>query len=207
MKIERLVLGMVSTNCYIISNEVTKEAICFDPSDKAEVILSQLQKEGLQLVGICLTHGHFDHIFAANELRNATGAKIYACEQEKGVLTSPEINLSFTFMHQPVIVNADEYLVDGQEIELASFFIKVIHTPGHTEGGCCYYFEKEAVLVSGDTLFCRTVGRCDFPTGNYQTLRTSIQNKLFVLPENTKVLPGHDSETTIGEEKKYNQEV
>lgn len=207
VKIDRLVLGMVSTNCYLISNEETKEAICFDPADNADRILEVLKEKDLTLKGILLTHGHFDHMSAAEELREKTKVLLYAMEEERQLLTSPEINLSFTFLGHPVIVNADEYLQDGQEITLASFKIKAIHTPGHTAGGCCYYFEKEGVLVSGDTLFCRTIGRTDFPTGSYSTLVDSIRNKLFALPDETIVLPGHEDDTTIGYEKKYNNEV
>lgn len=207
IKIRRLVLGFVQTNSYIIGNTQTNQAIVIDPADRADLIIEELKKEDLTLAGILLTHGHFDHMLAARELATACEVKIYAHEAEEELLKTPELNLSVNFMGQQVGINADEYLVDGQEITLAGFHIRVIHTPGHTAGGCCYLLTDCNILVSGDTLFHGTVGRTDFPTGSFGTLMRSVKEKLFVLPDETKVLPGHEGTTTIGYEKLHNREV
>lgn len=199
--IHTLVVGPVQTNCYLVTNEETLETICFDPGAQGDAIVELIVKEGLKLVGICLTHGHFDHIMAAKQLRDHFHVKIYANEKEKALLASPELNLSVHFMGEAESLVADEMLIDGQEFTLAGLELKAISTPGHTEGGMCYYFPKEALLISGDTLFCGSIGRTDFPTGDHYTLVTSIKEKLFVLPAMTKVLPGHDMDTTIGKEK------
>lgn len=207
MKIRRLVLGAVQTNAYIIGNTTTNEAIVIDPSDRADLIMEELKKEELTLAAILLTHGHFDHMMAAEELRTATGVKVYAHEKEADLLMSPKLNLSTMFIGKPCSLQADEYVTDGQELMIAGIRIQVIHTPGHTAGGCCYYLEDYKLLASGDTLFHLTVGRTDFPTGNYHTLMSSINEKLFTLPEDVKVLPGHEGTTTIGYEKLHNQEA
>lgn len=201
IKIHNMVVGPVQTNCYLVINEDIKEAICVDPGDRAEAIIEKIVKENLKLTGVFLTHGHFDHILAANELREYFQVKLYANEKEKLILASPDLNLSRNFAGIPTALAADEWLIDGQKITLAGFEIQAIATPGHTEGGMCYYFPKEGVLFSGDTLFCGSMGRTDFPTGDYSTLISSIKEKLLVLPEETKVFPGHDIDTKIGLEK------
>lgn len=207
VKLRRLVLGPVQTNTYIIGNTETNEAIVVDPADRADLIIEELKKEELTLAAIILTHGHFDHMQAADQLRKEYGVKVYAHEKEAELLKNPELNLSKAFTGRENGIEAEEGFVDGQEIELAGFRVKVIHTPGHTAGGCCYYFEEYHLLFSGDTLFYTTVGRTDFPTGNYATLKRSIREKLFTLPEETKVLPGHEGTTTIGYEKVNNREA
>ena len=207
LNINRLVLGPVATNCYVVSNEDTKEAIVIDPAEHAGEIMGVLEKEGASLKAILLTHGHFDHMTAANELREKTGAKLYAHEAEEELLKTPELNLSMAFTGRSVSTEADVLVKDGEVLALAGMELKVIHTPGHTKGGCCYLLENQGILFSGDTLFQRTIGRTDFPTGDYQTLLDSVRKRLFVLNEEIKVLPGHNDTTTIAYEKKYNSEV
>lgn len=199
--IRNLVVGPVMTNCYLAINENTKEAICVDPGDRAEAIIEKIVKEDLKLRGILLTHGHFDHISAVREVREYFQVNLYANEKEKLLLASPDLNLSRDFVGRPTALSAEEWLTDGQRFTLAGFEIQAIATPGHTEGGMCYYFPKEGVLFSGDTLFRGSMGRTDFPTGDYATLISSIKEKLLVLPEETIVYPGHDADTKIGLEK------
>ena len=199
--IHTVVVGPIQTNCYLVTNEETFETICVDPGDRAERIIEKIIKERLRLVGILLTHGHFDHIMAAQQIRDYFKVEIYANEQEKNLLASPELNQSLNFIREATSLTADKWLTDSQEFSLAGLSITAIATPGHTEGGMCYYFPKENMLLSGDTLFCGSMGRSDLPTGDYQDLVSSIKDKLFVLPDNTKVFPGHDVDTTIGYEK------
>ncbi len=201
VKIHTVVVGPVQTNCYLVTNEENLEAICFDPGDRAGAIIEKVLKEGLKLVGVMLTHGHFDHILAAKQVSEYFKVKIYANEHEKSLLLSPELNMSTHFIGEAVSLQADEWLTDQEELVLAGLKVRAIATPGHTGGGMCYYFPEEELLISGDTLFCGSTGRTDFPTGDYRALVSSIKQKLFVLPDQTKVLPGHDCDTTIGNEK------
>lgn len=203
LRIEHLLLGQVATNCYLAMKEDTKELIIVDPADHADRIVQKIQSMGGAPAAILLTHGHFDHIGAAEELRDKYGIRIYAMEEEGDVLASMQLNLSQMF-GCPMTLQADVLLKDGQELDLAGLHITAFHTPGHTKGGACYYLKEECVLFSGDTLFAESVGRSDFPTGSMSTLVGSIKNKLLVLPEETRVLPGHNYESTIGHEKRYN---
>ena len=202
--IRQLVLGMVETNCYFLLNKETKELIVVDPADSAGRIQEFAKQIGGKPVGILLTHGHFDHFMAMDALRDAWGVPVYADAAEAGVLGDCRKNLSYGMGGCPMETHADVYLTDGEEFVLAGFGIRMLHTPGHTPGGCCYYLESEKILLSGDTLFEGSCGRTDFPGGSMTTLVRSIQEKLFTLPENVLVFPGHGGNTTIGEEKRYN---
>ncbi len=203
IKIGRMVLSMCQTNCYFLYREDAKECILIDPADQGQQIYNALSKNGFTIQAILLTHGHFDHIWGANEVRSLAGVKMYAYEQEKELLNSEKLNVS-KGAGRPYTVEADVYLKDGETLTVADMTCKCIATPGHTAGSCCYYFEDAGILVSGDTLFQESVGRTDLPTGNMRTLMNSVKQKLFVLPEETKVYPGHGESTTIGYEKKYN---
>ena len=213
IKIGRMVLGMYQTNCYFVYRTGHPEAIVIDPADNGEKIADALERNGFQVAAVFLTHGHFDHIWGLDELKNAVNAaaeadglepvKVYAMEAEKELLRDAHKNVSEQ-AGRPCITSADVYLKDGQELTLAGMQCKVIATPGHTVGGCCYYFEEAGFLVAGDTLFAESVGRTDFPTGSMSTLVRSIKDKLFVLPDDTKVYPGHGESTTIAHEKEYN---
>lgn len=213
IKIGRMVLSMCQTNCYFLYRDGEKDAIVVDPADQGQSIYSALQRNGFRVAGILLTHGHFDHIWGLDALRDAANAaaesdgfdevKAYASEEEREVLKNSHLNVSDQ-VGRPCVTYADVYVKDGQEITIAGMTCKAIATPGHTAGGCCYYFEEAGFLISGDTLFAESVGRTDFPTGSMSTLVRSIKEKLFALPEETKVYPGHGDATTIGHEKKYN---
>lgn len=213
LKIGRMVLGMCQTNCYFVYKSGSPEAIVIDPADNGDKIASALKRNGFEVAGILLTHGHFDHILGCEELkreatedalaRGAEAVKVYACEAEKEMLSNAGINLSKQ-MHTPCTLEADVYVEDGDEITIAGMTCKVITTPGHTPGGCCYYFEDAGILISGDTLFQESVGRTDFPKGSMSALVRSVKEKLFLLPDETQVYPGHGDSTSIGHEKKYN---
>lgn len=204
MKIETMVLGDVRTNCYLLINEETKEALVVDPADRADVIVRKLIDEGLTLNAILLTHGHGDHILAVGDLKKQFGVKVYAAKAEEALLSDAAQNLSKALFGIVVTVKPDILLEDGQEFEAAGIRLRMLHTPGHTPGGCCYYQAEEKILFSGDTLFCGSIGRTDFPGGSLSELVRSVKEKLLVLPEDVKVYPGHEEITTIGHEKRYN---
>ena len=203
MRIKKFVIGMVGTNCYVVYNENTKECFVVDPAAPSAPLVEFIQTEGLQLQGILLTHGHFDHIMGIDTLRREWSVPVYASALEQKVLTDANVNLSVAYGAGYVFADA-KFLEDGASLALAGYQIRMISTPGHTAGGCCYYIESENVLFSGDTLFHDSVGRTDFPTGSQSQLVRSIREKLLGLPEETVVYPGHMSETTIGHEKTYN---
>lgn len=203
LKIGRLTMGICQTNCYFVYKEGSSEVIFFDPADQGEYIYNSLKERGFTVAGILLTHGHFDHIWGTNELRSLSGARIYAYEAEKALCEDAQTNVSDQ-VGRPYTVVPDVYLKDGEEVTIAGITCKLISTPGHTVGSCCYYFEDAKMLISGDTLFQESVGRTDFPTGSQSAIVRSIKEKLFVLPDDVKVYPGHGDVTSIGAEKQYN---
>lgn len=203
LELQSCVIGSVGTNCYFLKNKETNEMVIIDPPDQAVRISQKVNEMGGKPVAILLTHGHFDHIMAAEELRETYGIKIYATVYERKHLGNAAMNLS-GFAGKAISLEADEELDDLDVFELAGFDIQVIHTPGHTPGSCCYYLKDEDVLFSGDTLFCGSAGRTDFPGGSMQELQNSLNRLVESLPEETKVYPGHEAPTTIGYEKRYN---
>lgn len=203
IKIGRLTLGVCQTNCYFLYREGQKEVVFVDPADRGDSIYEALQEKGFVVAGILLTHGHFDHIWGAEKLRELSGAKIYALDAEEALCLDAGLNVS-KMAGRACTVKPDVLLKDGEEITVAGICCKVIATPGHTGGSCCYYVAEAGFLVSGDTLFQESVGRTDFPTGSMSEIVRSIKEKLFCLPPDTKVYPGHGEQTTIAYEKEYN---
>ncbi len=153
---------------------------------------------------ILLTHGHFDHAGAAEELAEEYEIPVIAHEAEKETLEDPRRNQSGGMMGQPTAYSADTYVRDGQQMTLAGMTFTVLHTPGHTPGGCCFYFPREGLLIAGDTLFAGSVGRTDFPGGSMAQLVAGIREKLLTLPDETQVLCGHGESTSIGDERRWN---
>ena len=203
LKIGRMVIGSVQTNCYFVYREGSNDVIFFDPADKGDYIYETLKEKDLHVKGILLTHAHFDHIWGCNRLQELSGAPLYAYEEEKALCEDAVTNVSEQ-VGRPYTVIPDLYLKDGEEITIAGITCKLIATPGHTVGSCCYYFEEAGMLISGDTLFQESVGRTDLATGSMSTLIHSIKDKLLILPDETKVYPGHGDVTSIGYEKQYN---
>jgi len=203
IKIGRMMLGVCQTNCYFVYREGSSKVIFIDPADYGDQIFQAMKNNGFEVAAILLTHGHFDHIWGCSRLRQMTSAPVYAYEGEEGVLLSSDLNVS-AGAGRACTVKANTLLKDGQELIIEGMTFKVIATPGHTKGSCCYYFEEADMLISGDTLFEESVGRTDLPTGSMSTLVRSVKDKLFVLPDDTVVYPGHGDSTTIGHEKKYN---
>ncbi len=196
-------VGDIGTNCYFLVNTSTKETIIVDPGGDAPMLQRHIAEQGLKPVGIFLTHAHYDHAHHAKILKDAYQIPVYVHEAERETLTDVRINASAMF-GQPETYEADVFLKDGQKFSLAGFDILTLHTPGHTPGGACYYFEDNKILVSGDSLFCGSIGRTDFPGGSMSSLVRSLREKVLVLPRDTEVLPGHMMRTTIGRECEYN---
>lgn len=197
------VVGPVQTNCYFLYREDTKECLIFDPGEDGDRIIDYVRKKELVPQGILLTHGHFDHIMAAEQVKQEFQIPIYAARAEKELLEDSVQNVS-TLFGGAVTLKADEWFEDGQEVSMLGQTMRCILTPGHTVGGMCYYFPQAGILFSGDTLFQESVGRTDFPTGSSRQLIQSIREKLFVLPEAVRVYPGHGMMTSIQNEKMFN---
>ena len=196
-------LGMLETNCYFGYDAQTGGTFIVDPADDAEAIKGWCLANGKRSAAILLTHAHYDHAHHAKILKDTYQIPIYIHEAEKQTLTDVRMNVSAMF-GKPETYEADVFLKDGQAFTLAGFEIVTLHTPGHTPGGACYYFKDQKVLVSGDSLFCGSVGRTDFPGGSMSSLVRSLKEKVMVLPRDTQVLPGHMMRTTIGQECEYN---
>lgn len=203
LEVRQLTVGMIGTNCYLAVNRVTKEAVIIDPGDEAGRIKRLIMENNYAPQAILLTHGHFDHVMAADSLSAEYGVGIYIHELEKETLEDPELNVS-GMMGNPMTFHATDFVRDGELLNLAGYTFQVLLTPGHTKGGVCYYLASEHVLFSGDTLFSGSVGRTDFPGGSMSTLIGSIREKLLTLPDETTVYPGHMEVTTIGDERTGN---
>jgi len=193
-------------NIYLYYDKLLSEGVLIDAGcNEADCsdIAAFLREKGITVKAILLTHGHFDHIIAADEMRALTNAEIYCHCAEKPMLDDHELNLS-TMIKKKLSVTPDKVLQDGDTFRFGNAQLEVLHTPGHTPGGVCYYDRENGNLFTGDTLFRESVGRTDLPQGNSKTLKKSIAEKLLTLPGSTVVYPGHGSSSTVGHEKQKN---
>jgi len=204
MKIKVFSDNSIDQNTYLYYDEKSGEGALIDagcsPAD-IKAVVSFVSKNNILVKGILLTHGHYDHIIAVHELKKLTSAVVYGHEAEKQIFESPGLNLSAKHGIMNLGVTPDKFFSEGDIFKFGDTEIKVIHTPGHTPGGVCYYDKENGQLFSGDTLFKEAIGRTDFPFGNRGSLIKNITEKLFTLPDDTMVYPGHDESTTIGHEK------
>ena len=198
-----MTVGPVQTNCYIVNKEGSSSCIVIDPGEEAEKIAAYIGKKGLKNEGILLTHGHFDHITGISGLLSLVGGKVYAYETERELMMDPRQNGS-VMMGYELAMEPEHLLRDGQVLNIAGMDFKVIHTPGHTKGSCCFYSEEDKILFSGDTIFMESVGRTDFPTGNARELMDSVRNKVLSLPPDVMIDPGHGPETDVAYEMANN---
>ncbi len=206
MKIDGLALGAYETNCYVLrSSEAAQNCLIVDAGLGADKLIKFLHDNNLNPVAVVLTHGHIDHIEGVAALRvEFPDIKVHIHKLDAEMLTEPHANLSAMTGAAFSIEPTDFLIEEHSVIEQADIKLSVLHTPGHTPGGICLYCEDEGVAFTDDTLFADSIGRTDFPNGNTEQLLQSIREKLFTLPDETKVYPGHGPITTIAHEREYN---
>lgn len=202
MKLYRIPLGMYATNCYIVADEASGEALIIDPGSEADKVEDLLTKNQLTPIKVLLTHGHHDHTGAVQAIIDKYHIPLAISAADKPMLTDPQLSLGSYMGGAAAISAVPELLQEGDQVACGSLSFKVLATPGHTEGGICFY--GEGIVIAGDTLFQGSIGRTDFPGGSFEVLEKSIQDKLYTLPEDTVVYPGHGPETTIRQEKLSN---
>ena len=202
MEIVNLIVGELEVNCYLVGDREKNEWLVIDPGGDEEKILEAIEKRKADIKFIINTHGHPDHTGANNIIKKETGAPLYIHKEDASLLSGLFTQLARLSGIKSSTSKPDHFLKEGDILPLGDTSLKVIHTPGHTRGGICLLAPE--ALFSGDTLFAGSIGRTDLPGGSLPVLLRSIRDKLFSLPENTKVYPGHGPQTTIGEEKSSN---
>ena len=202
--IKTFVEGPIDANNYLVIDEESKDAVLIDCSSSRAEFIQAIKDCGVNLKQILLTHGHFDHLLGVEGFKEALGVDAYISEDDMNqVKLMPDMLQMFLGMMGCKTPNIAGFVKDGDVIKIGNTEIKAIATPGHTKGGLCYLVEDK--LFSGDTLFQNSCGRCDLPEGDFGTIVKSIKEKLFTLPENIEVYPGHGGKTTIAHEKKFNE--
>jgi glyoxylase-like metal-dependent hydrolase (beta-lactamase superfamily II) len=197
-------VGPLQCNCSIIGDETTHEAMVIDPGDDIDDILAILRENTLQVKQIVITHAHIDHVGGAMKLRAQTGAPILLNQSDYDLLKMLDVQASWLGMAAPGAVTIAASIGDGESLQTGNLKANVMHTPGHTEGSVCLYFPAEQLLIAGDTLFARSIGRTDLPGGSHEKIMHSLHNRVMTLPDETLVIPGHGQRTTIGEEREEN---
>jgi glyoxylase-like metal-dependent hydrolase (beta-lactamase superfamily II) len=200
MRIERLALGPLQTNCWLVSDDADGPVLVIDPGGNADALLREIGER--EVAGVVLTHGHFDHLGAVGEVIEATGAPLSVHEADAESITDAMGTGGAPFGFQETAPPADHVLVEGDTVAAGNVELEVLHTPGHTPGSICLLGDGH--LFSGDTIFQLGVGRTDFPGGDARALKTSIAERLAPLPDGTEVHPGHGPDTTIGHERRLN---
>jgi hydroxyacylglutathione hydrolase len=204
MILETFPVGPLRCNCTLLGDETTREAVVVDPGDNIPDILARLNKHGLTLRQIIVTHAHIDHVGGAVLLRKATGAPVLLNQKDIALLEMMDVQAGWLGVPTPAVAPPDASAEDGMKVGLATLPAQVLHTPGHTPGSICLHFADENLLIAGDTLFAGSIGRTDLPGGDGRQILQSLRGRLLVLPDATRVIPGHGAETTIGAEKQSN---
>ncbi len=204
MQVLSLTTTVIATNTYFAYDEETKKGFIVDPGDYKPALSDKIRELGVQLEYIILTHGHSDHIMGVKDfLKDFPDAKVVAHEKEAAMLSDAHFNMSVQF-GKPTSITADLWVKDGDTLQVGGMQLEFLFTPGHSPGGMCVYVSNENTLFSGDTLFHASIGRTDFPGSSFQDLADAIHEKLWTLPDDTQVLPGHMGPTLIGFEKEHN---
>ncbi len=199
MEVKKITVGMFATNCYLVSCQETGQGVVIDPGSDGKRILEKIKEKKLEITCIVNTHGHVDHIGANGKLKEELKVPILLSEKDLEIYKNPGFGLRVVLGKQP---EPDQYIKEGDNIDFGRCSLKVMETPGHTQGGVCLYDDR--VVFCGDTLFAGSIGRTDLPGGSYSTLMNSIHEHLIKLPEQNIVYPGHGPATTIGEEVETN---
>ncbi|MGC2162746.1 MAG: MBL fold metallo-hydrolase [Silvibacterium sp.] len=204
MILETFPVGLLQCNCTLLGDEATGEAMVIDPGDNIPYILDRLKAHGLTLKQIVVTHAHIDHVGGAVRLKRATGAPVLLNENDLPLLKMMDVQAGWLGIAPPEVATPDENACEGLVVGIASHKAEVLHTPGHTQGSICLHFAPEKLLFAGDTLFAGSIGRTDLPGGDGRQILRSIHERLMPLADETRVIPGHGGETTIGEEREGN---
>jgi glyoxylase-like metal-dependent hydrolase (beta-lactamase superfamily II) len=206
MIFERFVVGMLQTNCYLLGDPATRNGVVIDPGGDGERILKRIHHHGLKVASILLTHGHFDHVLDAWLLKERLGARVFLHRSDEGILRDRPVGLVslLTAASKSPKGTVDQWLEEGDELDIGSIRLHVLETPGHTPGHVSFHWRERQVVFVGDTLFAGSIGRTDFPGGSYERLLLSVREKIFPLASETAVHPGHGPETTVGVERRTN---
>ena len=205
LEVRGVVVGLFRENCWVVGSRQRGEACVIDPGDEPEEILALARDMGVRITRVVASHAHLDHIMAARDIVDATGAPFLLHEADLSIADSlPESVRAWMGREVPPAPRPDAFPKDGDDLEVAGVTLTVLHTPGHTPGSVSLYAREARLLFSGDTLFRESIGRVDLPGGDFQQIARSITQRLYALPEDTRVLPGHMEETTIGYERQHN---
>lgn len=202
MIVETLVVGMIQANCYLLGDEASGEAVVIDPGGDTPVVLRALAARKLKPVAIVATHGHFDHVEGLGPLKAATGAPILLHRDDLPLVQGMRTQAALFGIKVGDAPPPDRFIDEGDQIRFGAHALKVLHTPGHSRGSVCLAADR-GVFV-GDLLFAGSIGRTDLAGGDYDTLIDSVRTKIFSLPDDTRVYPGHGPTTTVGVEKRMN---
>lgn len=204
MIFDSLEVAPLGVNCFILGCEETREGVIIDAGGDAQKIIAAAERLGLNIIHVINTHGHFDHVGANRAVQEHFGADLLIHADDAAMLgRAADIARAYGIPGENS-PDPDKFLSDGMEITFGKYCMTVLHTPGHTPGGCCLYIEAEKKIITGDTLFADSIGRTDLPGGSHEQLLESIRTKLFTLPDDVVAYPGHGPETTIGHEKRFN---